>query len=68
MTVSRDELRDKGWVLPAPDQIGYVVRDLALVIALPERREVPLDRFGRDPDKAHGSASVLVPCEVRIRS
>lgn len=36
MTVSRDELRGRGWVLPAPDQIGYVVRDLDLAMNVHE--------------------------------
>jgi hypothetical protein len=36
MPVSRDELRANGWVLPAPDQIGYVVRDLARAMAVHE--------------------------------
>jgi methylmalonyl-CoA/ethylmalonyl-CoA epimerase len=37
MTVSREELREGGWDLPAPDQIGYVVRDLDFAIAVHER-------------------------------
>jgi methylmalonyl-CoA/ethylmalonyl-CoA epimerase len=36
MSMSRDDLCEKGWTLPAPDQIGYVVRDLDLAIAVHE--------------------------------
>ena len=34
--MSPDELRIKGWALPPPDQIGYVVRDLAVAMAIHE--------------------------------
>jgi len=34
MSKTPENLNRDGWVLPAPDQIGYVVRDLDLAIAV----------------------------------
>jgi methylmalonyl-CoA/ethylmalonyl-CoA epimerase len=33
MSAAHQSLGERGWLLPAPDQVGYVVRDLALAIA-----------------------------------
>jgi methylmalonyl-CoA/ethylmalonyl-CoA epimerase len=36
MAASGDDVREKGWALPAPDQVGYVVRDLDLAMSVHE--------------------------------
>lgn len=36
MNVSRADPAERGWVLPPPDQIGYVVRDLDLAMSVHE--------------------------------